>query len=123
MILQHCSINGKKYKIHNFGVQEENNSNVLRLPHYDRDVLIFFQTLSICHTVQIAKLDQIKQDDNEAVEKSFEIVDSSGSVDDVEDVKQQLETLQNTKQNEVSVPDNLLQNLPVAVERMCYIKF
>lgn len=117
MILQQCSISGKKYKIQNFGVQEENNSSVLRIPHYDRNVLNFFQTLSICHTVQVAKLDQTEKDENEDAEKSFEVVDSNGSLVDVEEVKRQSETRQNTKQNEVSVPENLVQNLPLSVER------
>lgn len=119
MILQHCSIGGKIYKIQNFGVQEEDNPGVLRLPQYDRNMLSFFQTLSICHTVQVAKLDRTdkEEEDDANVDKSFEMVDSPGSLVDIEDAKRDSETQQNTKQNEVCIPENLLNNLPLAVER------
>ena len=118
MILQQCSINGKKYRIQNFGIQEESSSNVIRLPQYDRHMLTFFETLCTCHTV-LAKLEQneIVKDDEE-VERTFEVIESSSSsLVDIEEDKRSEETRQNTKQNEVCVPDNLLENLPVSVER------
>lgn len=118
MILQQCSINGKKYTIQNFGVQEEDSSNVIRLPQYDRHMLTFFETLATCHTVQVAKLEQNESvKDDEVVEKSFEIIESASSLVDIEEDKRSEETRQNTKQNEVSVPENLLDNLPISVER------
>lgn len=121
MILQYCSINGKKYKIQNFGVKEENKPTVLRLPQYDRCMLNFFQTLSICHTVQVAQLEQTETEgDEEEMEKSFEIIDSNESVVDIDDAKRKEETRQNTKQNEVCVPENLIDNLPISVERKFY---
>lgn len=121
MILKHCSINGKKYKIQNFGVQEDDSPSVLRLSQYDRNMLGFFQTLSTCHTVQVAKLDKTdkQKEDDENIEKSFEIVDPKSSFVDNEDARRDSETQQNTKQNEVCVPENLIKNLPIAVERKC----
>lgn len=120
MILQQCSINGKKYTIQNFGVQEEDSANVIRLPQYDRQMLQFFETLATCHTVQVQA--KSEHDDNikgdEVVEGSFEIIESStSSLVDIEEDKRNEETRQNTKQNEVSVPDNLLDSLPISVER------
>lgn len=118
MILQQCSINGKKYAIQNFGLREEDNSNVIRLPQYDRHMLTFFESLAICHTVQVGRSEHDESiKDDEVVEKTFEIVESSSSLVDIEEDKRNEETRNNTKQNEVSVPDNLLDNLPIAVER------
>lgn len=121
MILQRCSINGKKYSIENFGVQEEDSSNVIRLPQYDRNMLAFFETLATCHTVQVLKLEQNEDDggkeNGEEAEGSFEIIESPTSLVDIEEDNRNEETRQNTKQNEVSVPDNLIDSLPVSVER------
>lgn len=119
MILQQCSINGKKYTIQNFGVQEENSSNVIRLPQYDHHMLKFFETLATCHTVQVhakSEHDENTKDDG-VVERTFEIIESSSSLVDIEEDKRNEETRQNTKQNEVSMPDNLIDNLPISVER------
>lgn len=118
MILQQCSINGKKYSIQNFGVQEEANSNVIRLPQYDRHMLAFFETLAICHTVQVGKLEHDESTkDDEVAERTFEMIESSSSLVDIEEDRRNEETRNNTKQNEFSVPDNLLDNLPISVER------
>lgn len=115
MTLQQCSINGKKYTIQSFGLQEENSPNVIRLPQYDRYMLNFLQTLSVCHTVQVAKLDP--PDDDSDNEKSFEIVASNGSLIDIdEDAKQKEQTRQNTKANEIIVPENLLDEMPIQAE-------
>lgn len=127
MILQQCSINGRKYRIQNFGVQEEHSSNVMRLPHYDRDLLTFFQTLSVCHTVQVAKVEPNEKNKSESdaesddMDKSFEMVDSIASLVDIEDVKRKKETRQNTKQNEMCVPDNILEGIPACVERKYWL--
>lgn len=115
MILQQCSINGKKYKIQNFGLREENSSFVMRLPQYDPNTRNFFQALSTCHTVQVAKLDHNPdEEDTAALEGSFEIIESSeGSLVDIEeDTKRKRETIQNTRQNEVSRPTTLLDDFP-----------
>lgn len=121
MTLQQCSINGKKYKIQNFGVQEEDCPNVIRLPQYDRYMLNFFQILSTCHTVQVAKLDPITPESEQSdadIDRSFEIIDSNGSLIDIdEDARQKEETRQNTKANEVIVPENLLNEMPIYPER------
>lgn len=118
MILQQCSINGKRYIIQNFGIQEEDSSNVIRLPQYDRYMLNFFETLSACHTVQVAKLDQnASSKDGEQVENTFEVIEPSASLVDIEEDKRNEETLQNTKINENFVPNDLIDSLPIAVER------
>lgn len=120
MTLQQCSINGKMYKIESFGVQEADSPNVIRLPQYDRHMLNFFQVLSACHTVQVAKLEPeaVDKDDAEGSESSFEAVDSSGKLIDIEeDARQKEETRQNTKANEVTVPMNLLNEMPTYPER------
>ncbi|XP_031625300.1 phospholipid-transporting ATPase IG isoform X2 [Contarinia nasturtii] len=109
MILQQCSINGKKYKIQNFGVQQENGTSTMRLPQYDPYMRNFFQTLSLCHTVQVstAKSEQKKDKNSDEVESTFEIVESSSSLVEIdEDVKRKEETEQNTKQNEVCLPES-----------------
>lgn len=122
MILQQCSINGKTYKIQNFGLREENSSSVMRLPQYDPYMRNFFQTLSTCHTVQVAKLEKVpddkdEKDDASSVESSFEVIESSNSLVEIEeDIKRKEETEQNTKQNEVCRPDSLFDNIP-AVQR------
>lgn len=113
MILQQCSINGRKYKIQNFGLREENSSSVIRLPQYDPHMRNFFQTLSTCHTVQVAKVEKVPEKDDGELEGSFEIVESSGSLVEIEeDVKRKHETEQNTKQNEVCLPDTPPDNMP-----------
>lgn len=115
MILQQCSINGIKYKISNYGIQEENRSNVIKLSNYNSDVLKFFQTLSVCHTVQVAKADS-KADDSQ-LEKTFEFIETNHSIVDVEEeIVIKATTQDNTKQNEVCVPDNILNNLPIGIE-------
>lgn len=113
MILQQCSINGKKYKIQNFGVREENSSSVMRLPQYDPYMRNFFQTLSVCHTVQVAKLDVAEDCDSE-VESSFEIINSANSsIDDTEeDINRKKVTAENTKQNQIGLPDGLINEMP-----------
>lgn len=112
MILHQCSINGKKYRVQNFGVREENSPSVMRLPQYDPYMRNFFQTLSLCHTVQVGRLDTIP--DNGEVESSFEIIESAdSSLGDIEeDIKRKEETAQNTKQNEIRLPDGLLNEVP-----------
>lgn len=119
MTLQQCSINGKKYKIQGFGLQEEDSPNVIRLPQYDRYMLNFLQTLSVCHTVQVAKLEQTsggsEQSDTD-VESSVDTVDESSLIDIEEDTRQKEQTRQNTKANEVIVPDSLLDEMPVYPE-------
>ncbi|XP_055298222.1 phospholipid-transporting ATPase 11C isoform X2 [Sitodiplosis mosellana] len=113
MILQQCSINGKKYKIQNFGLREENSSSIMRLPQYDPYMRNFFQTLTTCHTVQVAKLEKVSEADDAEMKGSFEMVESSGSLVEIEeDVKRKAETEQNTKQNEVCLPSNPLENMP-----------
>lgn len=109
MILKQCSINGTKYKISNIGIQEDDQPNVLQLPHYTTEMLNFFQTLSVCHTVQVGDAE-----DTADIEKSFEIIESNPSLaDSDEDAKRKVETRYNTKRNEISVPDNVLNNLPL----------
>lgn len=109
MILKQCSINGTKYKISNIGIQEDDQPNVLQLPQYNREMLNFFQTLSVCHTVQVGDAE-----DTSDMEKSFEIIESKSSLTDSdEDVGRKVETRNNTKRNEVSLPDNVLNNLPL----------
>lgn len=121
MILQQCSINGKKYKIQNFGLREENSSSVIRLPQYDPYMRNFFQTLSTCHTVQVAKLEKVPDKDDGKLESSFEIVESSASLVEIEeDVKRKQETEQNTKQNEVCLPTDLPPDNMPTVQREFY---
>lgn len=115
MILQQCSINGKKYTIQNFGLREQNGLSTIRLPQYDSYMRNFFQTLSICHTVQVAKLEQIKtEDSDEKFEATVEIIESTSSLVDIEeDIKRKEETKLNTKQNEVCLPpESLPDNIP-----------
>lgn len=113
MILKQCSIAGTKYKFANIGVQEEDQPNVLQLPQYNSEMLSFFQTLSVCHTVQVGDA-SANDHDIATIEKSFEIVESKQSLSDSdEDVMRKVETRINTRRNEVSVPDNVLRNLPL----------
>lgn len=106
MILQQCSINGKKYKILDGGIQENGKSNVLKLQQYNREVLDFFQSLAVCHTVQVAE--KIPADDND-VESTFEIVGASLlDLDQPDEVRRSLETRTNTIQNEINAEANLL---------------
>lgn len=111
MNFKQCSIHGKKYKVLNIGIQEEDKPNVLRLPQYNNDVKRFFEALAICHTVQVAHSEQ-KEDDSE-LEESFEIIDSNPSLVelDEEDISRKEETRNNTKFNKNSVPENQLNNL------------
>lgn len=113
MILKQCSIAGTKYKIANIGVQQDDQPNVLQVPQYSSEMLSFFQTLSVCHTVQVG---DGSAGDTADIEKSFEIVESKQSLSDSdEDVMRKVETRINTKRNEVSVPDNVLRNLPLDI--------
>lgn len=78
MILQQCSINGKKYRIYDGGIQEHGKPNLIKLTNYREDVLNFFQALSVCHTVQVAGSDNMllnQQQEEAAIEASFVIVD------------------------------------------------
>lgn len=120
MILQQCSINGKRYKIHNYGLQEEERTNVQKLPQYNSYILNFFQTLSVCHTAQVARIDNNNSPANDTeLEKTFEFIDSSSSsIELEEECVIKTETRRNTKQNEVCVPDNILDNLPIGIECM-----
>lgn len=86
MILQQCSINGKKYQIYDGGIQETGKPNIIKLSNYREDALNFFQALAICHTVQVAGSEDVplnQQQEESAMEASFIIVDdddlSSGS--------------------------------------------
>lgn len=54
MILQQCSINGKKFTLNGTGIQRENRPNVMKIWEFREDVFEFFQTLATCHTVQVA---------------------------------------------------------------------
>lgn len=72
MIFQECSINGKKYNFLGSGIKEEGRPNVVKIHEFkvnkkflidssknltimfQDDVFDFFQTLSACHTVQVA---------------------------------------------------------------------
>lgn len=126
MILQQCSINGTKYKIGDIGIQEENRPNVLKLHQYSREMVIFFQALSLCHTVQVAHLQQEHQnpEEDEDMEKSFEIVetdistiDTDTSLVELEDnILRNVETTHNTIQNEICTQDNLLEKPPSGIE-------
>lgn len=75
MIFQECSINGRKYNFLGSGIKEEGRPNVVKIHEFkvnvnyeqfskfkhqqyikilQEDVFDFFQTLSACHTVQVA---------------------------------------------------------------------
>lgn len=54
MILQQCSINGKKFTFSGTGIQRENRPNIMKIWEFREDVFEFFQTLATCHTVQVA---------------------------------------------------------------------
>lgn len=78
MILQQCSINGKKYRVYDGGIQENGKPNLIKLTNYREDVLNFFQALSVCHTVQVAGSENMplnQQQEEAAIEASFVIVD------------------------------------------------
>lgn len=111
MILQQCSINGKKYRILDGGIQEENRLNTLKLKQYHREILNFFQALAVCHTVQVAGIEnQVDMDDDDTeMEKSFEVVESVSSLVDLdEDIQRKVETRNNTIQNEINAEENFL---------------
>lgn len=117
MKLQQCSINGKKYTITNYGIQEENCSNVTKLREFDYDISQFFLALSVCHTVQVGSGGAGNEVNDSNVERTFEIIESSSSTIDMEEeVVTKVETRNNTKQNEIAVPENLLNNLPIGGE-------
>lgn len=107
MILQQCSINGKKYKILDAGIQEHHKTNVLKLQQYNREVLDFFQTLAVCHTVQVADGTVTDGDD---VESTYEMVDNASLIDldQSDEMRRNLETRNNTIQNEINAEANLL---------------
>lgn len=54
MIFQECSINGKKYNFLGSGIRQEGRPNIVKIHEFKDDVFDFFQTLSACHTVQVA---------------------------------------------------------------------
>lgn len=117
MILQQCSINGRKFLLHEGGVQEEGKPHLLRLSNYREDIIRFFQSLSVCHTVQVAgteKASAKEQQEDAELEASFEIVDeddlSTGS------------SSSSDSWNDTSVPDNNAeQNITVIDNRVLYI--
>uniref|UniRef100_A0A1A9WFD3 Phospholipid-transporting ATPase n=1 Tax=Glossina brevipalpis TaxID=37001 RepID=A0A1A9WFD3_9MUSC len=57
MIFQQCSIAGKKFKYKKTRLQEEGSLQQIDLHKFNRDQRIFFQALTICHTVQVAGSD------------------------------------------------------------------
>lgn len=107
MILQQCSINGKKYKILEGGIQEHNKLNALKLQQYNREILDFFQSLAVCHTVQVA--DKLTNE-TEDTESTFDFVDDASLVDleQPDEMRRNLETRKNTIQNEINAEANLL---------------
>lgn len=116
MILQQCSINGRKYEILEGGIQEHDRSNVLRLQQYNREVLDFFQTLAVCHTVQVADTSVNEDEEEEDVESTYEIVNDATLVDldQSDEMKRQIETRHNTIQNEINAEANLLvEDIPL----------
>lgn len=123
MILQQCSINGRKFLLHEGGVQEEGKPHLIRLSNYREDIIRFFQSLSVCHTVQVAgaeKASAKEQQEDAEMEASFEIVDdddlSTGS------------SSSSDSWNDTSVPggsspsdNNADQNVTVIGNRVLYI--
>lgn len=120
MILQQVSVNGKKFKIHEGGVQEERKSKITKLREYNKDVLNFFQALCVCHTVQVGGSEEppAKPDENdEEIESSFEIVESVTTLIELDDdARRKIQTRSNTLRNEMSNEEFLLseslENLP-----------
>ncbi|XP_073831771.1 phospholipid-transporting ATPase IF-like [Musca autumnalis] len=53
MILQQCSIGGRKYLYKGSYLEEEGKPHVVDLNHFEESHKNFFQALSICHTVQV----------------------------------------------------------------------
>lgn len=106
MILQQCSINGKKYKILDNGMHESGKLKPMKLQQYDGNVLNFFQALSVCHTVQVENesVDQNEELIEENFEASFEVIESFTSLIDRkdEDVQRMAETRSNTFQNAIT---------------------
>lgn len=77
MILQQCSINGKKYHVCDGGIQESGRPNTIHLGNYRDDVRQFFQALAVCHTVQVAgseTLSMSQQREEAAIEASFVMI-------------------------------------------------
>lgn len=115
MILQQCSINGKKYKIHEGGIQEERRSKITKLREYQKDVLNFFQALSVCHTVQVGGSDEpssAKEDElEEVLETSFEVVEKVTCLIELDDeARRKIETRGNTIRNEINSEEFLLSD-------------
>lgn len=112
MILQQCSVNGTKYRIMETGLQEFGKLSTLRMHQYDRELLSFFQALSVCHTVQVADVDrpdEAEEMTDESLEATFEIIDSvTAFLDKEDDHIRTAETRSNTLQNEMSAETNLL---------------
>lgn len=108
MILQQCSINGKKYKILDAGIQEHDKLSSLKLQQYNREVLDFFQSLAVCHTVQVA--DKSLLEDTDDIESTYEIIDDASllDLDQTDEMRRSLETRNNTIQNEINAEANLL---------------
>ncbi|KAL9879005.1 phospholipid-transporting ATPase IF isoform 2-T2 [Glossina fuscipes fuscipes] len=57
MIFQQCSIAGKKFKYKKTRLQEERSLEQIDINKFNKDQKIFFQALTICHTVQVAGSD------------------------------------------------------------------
>lgn len=115
MIFQQCSVNGKKYKISDMGIQEADKPNILKLHQYNLDLMHFLQVLSTCHTVQVGGIRAESTSGDHELEKTFEIIDQ---VDIDENIRRSVETTHNTIQNEQSVPENLIYDKsPTGIER------
>lgn len=132
MILQQCSINGIKYFIKDNGVQEIGKTNTLKMHQYNKELLSFFQALSVCHTVQVAESDKSDESDEiieENLESTFEIIDSvTAFLNKDEDDTRSAETRSNTLQNEMSAETNLLGDCvpkvtPIQGKNIFYIQF
>lgn len=112
MILQQCTINGVKYFIKDNGVQENGKLNTIKMHQYNKELLSFFQALTVCHTVQVAESGQQDESDEiieENLEATFEIIDSITTfLNKEDDDTRSAETRSNTLQNEMSAETNLL---------------
>lgn len=112
MILQQVSVIGKKFKIHEGGIQEERKSKITKLREYNKDVLNFFQALCVCHTVQVGGSDEppAKSDEkDEEIESSFEMVESVTALIELDDdARRKIETRSNTIRNELNTEEFLL---------------
>lgn len=95
------------------GIQEFGKLNTLKMHQYNRELLSFFQALSVCHTVQVAESEKLEDETDgiieENIESTFEIIDSVTSfLDKEDDDTRSAETRSNTLQNEISAEANLL---------------